>query len=120
MAQVGTLDSVSNTSLYTNVATTSSGAVAIQTLDVTRYDTFQLMSLGGAVQVQTTLDGSNFSTAPLAMTDLGSTASTPVILTSSGRMYGFRGKYRGVQITQQSSVTLSTSQVSLICGKMGG
>jgi hypothetical protein len=81
--------------------------------DVRAYGTFILMSSAGAVDVEVTLDGTNWSTAPLSLTDLGAEVLTPVLVTVAGRVYGFRGKFRGVRVRQNGG---TAATACLTCG----
>lgn len=67
-------------------------------------DTFLLMSTAGAMDVFVSLDGTNYSTAALSLTDMGAITSDPVVVTAANRCYGFRGKFAAVKVLQ-SGVT---------------
>jgi len=83
------------------------------TLDETgSSDTFNLMSTAGAMDVQVSLDGVNYTTAPLALTDQGATVSDPVLVTAPNRMYGFRGKYRRVRVLQNGVTAVVNPSIS--------
>jgi hypothetical protein len=73
------------------------------------YDTFMLESTVGAVDVQVTLDGTNWTTAALAMTDLGAITSDPVLVTVAGRMYGFKGKYQQIRVLQNGATAATAT-----------
>lgn len=83
--------------------------------DAREFDTFILMSTDGTVDVQISLDGTNYSAAPLSMTDMGSTTSDPVIVTAADRVYGFRGVFRKVRVLQNGA---TASAASLMCGNI--
>lgn len=106
--------------LFTGVATTNSGDIAIQTNDVQQWDTFLLLSQAGAMAVFVSLDGTNFSTAPLSLTDLGAATTAPVTVTVANRVYGFRGKFMAVQVQQNGGVAIGLNQSQLRVGRMGG
>lgn len=95
----------------------SDNAIAIQTEDVSEYDTFLLQSTQGAMDVFVSLDGTNYSTAPLSMADLGSTSTDPVIVTAANRTYGFRGVYRLIRVLQSGATAVTAA--SLMCGRTG-
>lgn len=76
------------------------------------FDTYQLMSTTGAMDVFVSLDGTNYSTAPLALSDLGAVSSDPVIVTVANRVYGFRGKYRAVRVRQNGGVAVSNAALN--------
>lgn len=85
---------------------TTSGTVA--------YDACMLMSITGAVDVEGTIDGSNWTTAPLSLQDLGATALDPVIVTVADRMYAVVGKYLALRVRQNGATAASAS---LLCWK---
>lgn len=93
----------------------SDNDVLLTVEDAREYDTFVLMSTAGAVDVQITLDGSNWSSAALSLTDMGATTTDPVIVTVADRVYGFRGIFRGVRVLQNGSTAASAS---LMCGNL--
>lgn len=66
------------------------------------YDTFMVMSTDGAVDVETTLDGTNWSD-PISLSDLGASTSDPVLVTAADRMYGFKGKYLQIRVRQNGA-----------------
>jgi hypothetical protein len=73
------------------------------------FDTFMLMSTAGAMDVYGSLDGTNYSTAPIAMSDLGATTADPVIVTVAGRMYGFKGKYKALRVLQNGATNVANA-----------
>lgn len=74
--------------------------------DAEAFDTFHVMSTAGAMDVFVSLDGTNYITAPLSITDQGATTSSPVLVTAANRMYGFRGKYRKIKILQNGATAV--------------
>jgi hypothetical protein len=65
------------------------------------FDTWQLGSTAGSMDVYVSGDGTNFLTAALAMVDLGSTApSTAVVATTAGGHYGIRGRWKAIRVLQ--------------------
>lgn len=81
-------------------------------------DTFLLMSTAGAMDVFVSLDGTNYSTAALSLTDMGSTTSDPVLVTSANRVYGFRGKYKAIRVLQNGGTAVENAVLRY--GVMGG
>lgn len=71
------------------------------------FDTYQLSSTAGAMDVFVSLDGTNYTTAPLSLSDLGAVSSDPVLVTAANRMYGFRGKYRAIQVRQNGGTPVT-------------
>lgn len=72
-------------------------------------DTFLLMSTSGAMDVFVSLDGTNFTTAPLSLTDMGATTSDPVLVTVANRCYGFRGKYKSIKVLQNGATAVANA-----------
>lgn len=88
--------------------------VLFTTPNVQQHEVFTLMSSAGVVEVYASINGTNFSTAPLALEDQGATAnSTYVVATTAGRVYKFWGKYTRLRV-QQNGATATAA--SLICG----
>lgn len=113
---LATIASVGNTLSYTAGTGTNDNDVVVQTGDISQYDTFTLQSTGGAVDVAVSLDGTNYSTAPLSLTDMGATAAAPVIVTAANRTYMFRGKFGKLQISQNGAT--GVTGCCLTCGNM--
>ena len=103
MAQVGTVEGMGQRVLWRGVAGTNDNDIVLETTDVSKYDTFTLMSTAGAMDITVSIDGSNFTTAPLSIADLGAITTAPVILTAANRLYGFRGIFRFIRIRQNGS-----------------
>lgn len=81
-------------------------------------DTFFLMSTAGAMDVFVSLDGTNYTTAALSLTDMGATTTTPVVVTAANRMYGFRGKFKAVRVLQNGATAVENAVLRY--GVMGG
>ena len=87
--------------VWHGVDTTSDNAVIVETGDVSHLDTFTMMCSAGAFDVYVTLDGTNWTTASLSLSDLGATSTDPVIVGSANRLFGFAGVFRGVRVLQE-------------------
>jgi hypothetical protein len=113
---IGTQDAeeLANGASYTNTSTEDNEEVIV-TGDVSRHNTFMLMSVTGAVDVLVSLDGTNFSTAPQSLVDMGATDAAPVLVTVAARVYGFRGKFRKIKVLQNGATDVA---VTLLCGTM--
>lgn len=68
---------------------TEDNEVLITTSNLTGYSSCTIMSTTGAVDVVASLDGTNYSTAPLSLIDMGATDTAPVIVTVALRVYAF-------------------------------
>lgn len=94
---------------------TNDNDVMLTVSEARQYDSFILMSTVGAVDVQVTLNGTDWSTAPLSLTDMGATTSDPVLVTAANRVYGFRGRFRGVRVLQNGA---TAATATLMCGNL--
>lgn len=72
-------------------------------------DTFLLMSTAGAMDVFVSLDGTNYATAALSLTDMGAITSDPVIVTAANRCYGFRGKFASIRVLQNGATAVENA-----------
>jgi hypothetical protein len=70
-------------------------------------NTFMLMSTAGAMDVLVSLDGTNWSTVALSLTDLGATTSDPVNVTAANRIYAFRGLFQGIRVLQNGATAVT-------------
>lgn len=98
---------------YTGSCTTDN-EVLVTTNDLSAYDACVLVSLTGAVDVFTSLDGTNFNTAARSLQDFGATDLNPVLVTAALREYGIVGKWRKLKILQNGGTGAS---VVLNCWK---
>lgn len=86
--------------------------ICIETVDVSRFDTFMLSSSAGSVKVLVN-DGQQWQTAPLSLVDLGATDTNPVLQTAADRQYGFRGYYQALRVQQEGAT--AAADVTLRC-----
>ncbi len=74
------------------------------------YDTWQLGSTGGVMDVFVSGDGTNFQSAAVALIDLGSTApSTAVTATTAGGNYGIRGRWKAIRVLQNGATAVANA-----------
>lgn len=96
---------------------TSDNDLLFTTGNVERHSMFTLMSTAGTVDVEVSLDGTNFSTVALAMEDQGATANgTYAIVTVAARVYKWTGKYRVIRVRQAGA---AATAATLMCGSPG-
>lgn len=101
---------------YTGTGTNDNDLL-VTSANVEKHSHFTLMSTTGAVDVEVSLDGVNFSTAALAMEDQGATAnSTYVLVTVAARVYKWTGKYRVIRVRQNGA---TAAAATLMCGSPG-
>lgn len=87
----------------------SAGDVVIQTNDMGRYDTHELMSTAGAMEVLVTLDGTNYTTATVSMIDMGAVVNTPVLVTVANRLYVLIGNYKAIRVKQNGATAVTAA-----------
>lgn len=105
----------SSTTLYTGSGTNDNDVV-IQSDDIQRYGAFMLMSTAGAMDVLVSLDGTNYSTAPLSLIDFGGIVTTPVLVTAANRIYAFRGVFKFVRVLQNGATAVANA--ALLAGEV--
>ena len=84
---------------------------------VDRYETFQLQSTTGAMDVEVSTDEGATFVGPLSLADLGAVTTTPVLVTAAARMYGFRGSYTHVRVSQNAAAAVTGA--ILRCARWG-
>ncbi len=94
---------------------TNDNDVVIQTTDVSMYREFSLQATAGAMDVLVSLDGTNYTTAPLSLIDRGATTSDPVIVTAADRSYAFFGTFHKIQVLQNGGTAVADAV--LLCSK---
>jgi hypothetical protein len=96
-------------------ACTEDNEELIVTNDVSGFDACVVMSTTGAIDVFVSLDGTNYSTAPLSLQDFGATDTSPVLVTAALRVYGFVGKFVRIKIIENGA---TDAAASLNCWKL--
>jgi hypothetical protein len=83
---------------------TNDNDILLTTDEVSNYDSFELLGSAGAVDVEVLLKvGGSWSTAPITLQDLGAASLTPVLVTASGRLYGFVGNFHQLRVRQNGA-----------------
>lgn len=73
-----------------------------------QFDTWEIGSTAGVMDVFVSGDGTNYQSAAVAMIDLGSTApSTAVVVTTAGGNYGIRGRWRKIKVMQNGGTAVA-------------
>ncbi len=76
------------------------------------YDTYQIGSTAGAMDVFGSGDGTNFGTVALALVDLCSTTpATTVVETTANRHFLLRGRFKAIQILQKGATAVENAYV---------
>lgn len=74
------------------------------------FDTWQLGSSAGAMDVFVSGDGTNYQSAAVALIDLGSTApSTAVTATTAGGNYGIKGRWKKIKVLQNGATGVANA-----------
>lgn len=74
------------------------------------FDTWQLGSTAGVMDVFVSGDGTNYMAAAVALVDLGSTApSTAVVVTTAGGNYGIRGRWKKIKVLQNGATAVANA-----------
>lgn len=118
MALVGTPQHRGTTLQLVGVAGVNDDDVVMELNDVFRFNTFSLFSRLGAMDVDISLDGVNFTTAPISLEDEHSTnPQTRVVVTTAARWFRIFGDFKAIRI-QQNGATAVADPI-LICGQVG-
>ena|SRR5207237_891884 len=104
------------TLVYKGGAGTNDNDIAIQSGDVSNFDTFMIFASTGAMDVDVSLDGANYTTAPLSLQDMTSSSGNPVLVTTAGGAFGFRGKFAAIRLRQNGATGVTNA--TLRCGKL--
>lgn len=119
---LASLENFGNGIRYKSGLGSTAGAVVVQTADVSAYRRFLLThsstGAGASMSVYPSLDGTNYVTSPLTLTDLGSTTAVPatVVATTADRVYQFNGVFAAVRVLQNGSSAAIPTNVCLVCG----
>jgi hypothetical protein len=108
-----TTDHMGNSLRYKAGSGTNNDDIVIQTGDVSQYDEFILQATAGATDVLVSLDGTNYSTAPLSLVDLGAVTSDPVLVTAANRTYAFFGTFALIRVLQNGATGVANA--TLMC-----
>lgn len=93
----------------TGIGTNDNDVVINFIENVEGVDTFFLSSTAGAMDVFTSLDGTNFNTAAQSLVDLGAITQDPVLVTVANRSYAFRGLFKGIRVLQNGATAVTAA-----------
>jgi hypothetical protein len=108
---IGTVNEWGQRIQYQGIAGVNDNDVVIETGDISHYTMYNLMSTAGAMDVLVTLDGTNYTTAPLSLVDQGAVSATPVIVTAPNRMYGFSGVFLKIRVLQNGATAVANARL---------
>lgn len=103
----GTTEPVASGRRYIGIAGTGDNAVVLETDDISGYSAFLLFSSAGAWDIVVTLDGTNYTTSVLAMTDMHAVDLAPVVVAAAGKCYGVRGLFKKIRVLQNGGVAVA-------------
>lgn len=101
--------SAQSSSIIYGGSCTDDNEVLLTTGDMTRYDACMLMSTTGSVDVVASIDGTNYSTAPISLVDMGATNTDPVLATVALRVYAFAAKFLRIRVVQTGATDAAAS-----------
>ena len=117
MALVGTPNFAGPTMQVLGVDGVNDNDIVIELDNVERYNEFTLMSSAGAMDVDVSLDGTNFAVA-IALEDLHSlTPAVREVATTADLIFRIQGTIKAIRI-RQDGVTAAADPV-LYCGQLG-
>ena len=91
--------------------------VVIQYEAAERFNDFTLMSVAGVMEVDVSLDGTNFASI-IALEDKASTTpATRVLITVAGQIYRFQGTFKAIKVRQASATAVTGAE--LLCSRLG-
>lgn len=110
------IDYTGNACIYRTGSGTNDNDVVFETGDVSRYRTFTLHSANGAMDVNVSLDGTNYSATVVYLKDLSSASlTTTVALTAAGKVYQLEGCFSKIKVLQNGATAVTTA--TLVCGQ---
>lgn len=117
MALVGTPNYRGKTLEVLGIAGTNDNDIVIELDSVGKFDRFMLSSTAGAMDVDVSLDGTNFITAIAMEDEKSTTPQTRVVVTAAAGLYLFQGPIKAVRV-RQNGVTAVANAV-LFCSTSG-
>ena len=112
MANIGTFTAQSAGLAIVGIAGVNDDDVVIELVDAEQYDSFYFSSTAGLLEVDVSVDGTNFNSI-IALTDEASTApATKVIITVAALLYSFRGNFKAVRVRQASAVAVANAAMN--------
>lgn len=107
MANIGTGTAQSSGLSIAGITGVSDNDVLIDFSSMEQYDEYTLSSLLGVMEVDVSVDGTNFNSI-IALTDEESTTpATRVLITVAAQPYSFKGNYKRVRVRQASATAVT-------------
>lgn len=112
MALVGTPNYRGKTLEVLGVDGVNDNDIVIELDSVGKFDRFMLSSTAGAMDVDVSLDGTNFITAVALEDEKSTTPGTRVSVTAAGGLYLFQGPVKAIRV-RQAGATAAANAVLL-------
>jgi len=112
MANIGTFTAQSVGLAIVGIAGVNDNDVVIEVVDAEQYDSFYFSSVTGVMEVDVSVNGTDFSSI-IALTDEASVApATKVIITVATLLYSFRGNFKAVRVRQASATAVTLAAMN--------
>jgi len=115
MAKVGTHTVNGHQLAIVGIPGVDDNDVVIELVDASPYSEFFIFSTAGVLEVDVSLDGTNFDQIIALTNEKSTTPATKVLITVADGLYSFRGQYRVVRVRQASATAVANA--SMICGR---
>lgn len=103
-----------NVRLYSGGLGASDNNVIVQIDDASEYRHFLIHHTTGATDVFVSLDGTNYNTSAVSLTDLGSASfATAVVVTAANRLYRLDGCFQKIRVLQNGAT--APENVAVLC-----
>lgn len=102
--------------LYSGGLGASDNNVIVQIDDAAEFRHFLIHHTAGATDVVVSLDGTNYNTSAVSLTDLGSASfDTAVVVTAANRIYRLDGCFQAIRVLQNGATP--PENVTVLCYK---
>ena len=112
MANIGTFTAQSAGLAIVGIAGVDDNDVVMELVDAEQYDSFYFSSTTGVMEVDVSVNGTDFNSI-IALTDEASVApATKVIITVAALLYSFRGNFKAVRVRQASATAVTDAAMN--------
>ena len=109
MANVGTINAKGETLEILGIAGTGDNAIVMELDNCERWNEFAIISTAGAMDVDVSLDGTNFAAAVALIDGTSATPATRVVVTAASRVYTFQGTVKAFRVRQNGATAVANS-----------
>ncbi len=113
MAQIGTPTDNGKSLTIVGIAGVDTNNIVIEADDLSRFSKFILTSSAGAMDVDVSLDGTNFIAAIALENRKSTTPATRVVVTVAAGLYSFEGPLVAVRVRQDGATGVANA--ILVC-----